>query len=463
MQRRLKPSVIVALISIVAIVVAIAIYFTMTASDIHFVGDKSVEVKCESVDYYKFVESVDKGKISDLEIDSSAVDLNKLGSYEVIYKLNDESRTLKLEVVDTIAPEFEISDKQIALNEDVNPEDLVKNINDATETTVSLKKNTKFNKEGKVEVEIVVEDEGGNQTSKTATYDIKKDTQAPKIEIVSENALLGSNKELKDFIEVSDDYDLRPQIDVSDGGFDINKKGEYDVKYVVTDFSGNQSEKTFTIKVVDKTPSEDKVVYLTFDDGPSKYTKDVLDILDEYDVKATFFITGMNPKYRDNIKLAHDKGHTIGLHTYSHDYKKVYSSVDSYYKDLEEVGELAKEYIGFVPKYIRFPGGGSNTVSRKYSKGIMSTLSKDVQKKGYEYYDWNCDNGDGYSKITKNEMLKRAKSAPYNHVMILMHDANGKQDTVDTLPEIIKYYKDKGYRFEAITEATFVPHQRVNN
>ena len=103
--------------------------------------------------------------------------------------------------------------------------------------------------------------------------------------------------------------------------------------------------------------SDEKTVYLTFDDGPSENTQKVLDILDQYDAKATFFITGQKPEYRPMIKKAYDAGHTIGLHSFCHDYEIVYSSEEAYLKDLEEVGEIAKEQNGFVPCFNRFPDG----------------------------------------------------------------------------------------------------------
>ena len=171
----------------------------------------------------------------------------------------------------------------------------------------------------------------------------------------------------------------------------------------------------------------------------------------------------MNEKYRPYIKTAYDQGHTIGLHTYSHNYSKVYASTNAYFKDLDKVGKLAKEYIGFTPKYIRFPGGGSNTISRKYNKGIMSQLTKQVGKKGYISYDWNCENGDGYAHMSQSQMLKRATSSSAKKVMILMHDANGKQNTVDILPKVIEHYQKKGYTFKAIDDSTPVFHQHVNN
>lgn len=207
---------------------------------------------------------------------------------------------------------------------------------------------------------------------------------------------------------------------------------------------------------------EEKVIYLTFDDGPSENTKEILDILAKYNVKATFFITGEDKNHRDLIKTAYDAGHTIGLHTYSHNYSEVYASVDAYFKDLEKIGELAKEQLGFVPCFIRFPGGASNMVSAQYCKGIMSKLVDMVQEKGYQYYDWNLDSGDGAGQ-GKDELIKNSQTDKINHIMLLCHDAGAKHETVEALPSIIEYYQQKGYEFRAIDRESYVVHHGVNN
>lgn len=208
--------------------------------------------------------------------------------------------------------------------------------------------------------------------------------------------------------------------------------------------------------------SQEKVVYLTFDDGPSANTQRVLDILDQYNCKATFFVTGEMPEYKDMIKVAYDKGHTIGLHTYSHDYSKVYASVDAYFQDLDQVGQMVKDEIGYVPCFIRFPGGSSNTVSAKYTSGIMSELVKDVQERGYQYYDWNASSGDGAVKTTQ-ELINQAISYHSNNLILLSHDAQAKDTTVEALPQIIEYYQSQGYVFKALDRNSFVAHHSVNN
>ena len=208
--------------------------------------------------------------------------------------------------------------------------------------------------------------------------------------------------------------------------------------------------------------ANEKVVYLTFDDGPSENTEKVLDVLKQYDVKATFFITGYGEEYRPMIRRAYEEGHTIGLHTYSHKYEEVYASEDAYFADLEKVGKIAEEQIGFVPCFIRFPGGASNTVSAKYKQGIMTQLTGKVQEKGYQYYDWNVDSGDG-AGYKKDQIVSASKTDRYQHIMLLLHDGRSKEETVKALPEIIEYYKNQGYEFRPVDRQSFVSHHATLN
>ena len=207
-----------------------------------------------------------------------------------------------------------------------------------------------------------------------------------------------------------------------------------------------------------------KVVYLTIDDGPSDKTEQILDILDRYGCKATFFVIGWDSEYFPMIRKAFDKGHTIGLHSYTHDYAYVYSSEGAYYDDLDRIGEVVSEQIGFVPAFIRFPGGSSNTVSTAYSGGIMSRLTRSVQGAGYQYYDWNVSSGDGADISTEDYVANCTVGAnEYENIVMLMHDSAGKQSSVDGLPAVIEYWQAKGYTFEAISRDSIVVHHGVNN
>lgn len=209
--------------------------------------------------------------------------------------------------------------------------------------------------------------------------------------------------------------------------------------------------------------SDEKVVYLTFDDGPSVNTQGVLDVLDKYHAKATFFVTGMNRKYFPLIKAAADKGHTIGLHTMSHDYAQLYSSVDAYFQDLEAIGNLVKEQIGYVPCFIRFPGGSSNTISANYTSGIMTQLTQDVVAKGYQYYDWNGDCTDGSGTLSPDQLYDAALNAGGNNIVMLLHDANAKETTVQALSRIIEHYQAQGYVFKGLDRESYAPHHSINN
>lgn len=451
--------------SIGALIIAIGLivlYFSLTASPLHFISQRNIEIN-SVVDFSSFLKDVKDGSVQDVVIDSSAVDVKKIGEYNVIYKYHDKEYSLKVKVVDTISPTFEVQSKSVALHQTIDPAKLVKNIKDESQTKVSFAKKYTFDEVGEKEVEVIVSDEYNNQASKKVMVKVVEDKQAPEIIVGNASVIVGSDIDLNALASVKDDFDPQPTLQVDKNQVDTQKKGNYKVKYVAQDASGNRSEKEITIQVVDKTGEDEKVVYLTFDDGPSRYTPEVLKILERYNCKATFFITGMNSSYRKYISTAHDQGHTIGLHTYSHSYSKVYASTDAYFKDLEKVGQLAKDYIGFVPKYIRFPGGSSNAVSKKYTPGIMTKLTKMVEDKGYIYYDWNAENGDGYSKMSQSEMYRRATSSTAKKIMILMHDANGKQNTVDILPKVIEHYQKKGYTFKAIDDSAIVPHQHINN
>lgn len=210
---------------------------------------------------------------------------------------------------------------------------------------------------------------------------------------------------------------------------------------------------------------ETKTVYLTFDDGPSANTATVLDILDRYDIKATFFVTNINPDYADMIAECHRRGHTIGMHTYTHDYAQVYASVDAYWNDLGQISHLVEEQIGYVPCFIRFPGGSSNTVSANYTAGIMTTLSQQVVDAGYQYYDWDASCGDG-AVHTADELVEATKadtSYGPQSIVFLAHDGADKETTAEALPRIIEYFQEQGYSFAPIDRQSRVVHHGIGN
>ena len=200
----------------------------------------------------------------------------------------------------------------------------------------------------------------------------------------------------------------------------------------------------------------EKVVYLTFDDGPSqKVTMEILEILNEYGIKATFFVQGRNvSKYPDILKKIHDAGHTIGNHSYSHNYTIIYENEDSFWQDINQCQEIVYEHIGIYPKVFRFPGG-SNSASNLNSEMFVKNISTAMIEKGMQYFDWNIDSGDAASKsatadiIRTNAMVQLAKK---KNAIVLFHDTDAKESTVKALPQIIEYYLAMGYRFDVLKQ-----------
>lgn len=183
---------------------------------------------------------------------------------------------------------------------------------------------------------------------------------------------------------------------------------------------------------------EGRKVYLTFDDGPSCYTDDILDILNQYDVKATFFVVGKTDEESlEQYKRIADEGHTLGIHSYSHKYNEIYKSVDSYAEDLRSLQELLYEATGIWSRYTRFPGGSSNRVSTVN----MQELVEYLEEQGIQYFDWNISSGDARSgyisvqTIVDNVMRDIEK---HDTAIVLMHDAADKKTTVEALPIIIE-------------------------
>lgn len=210
-------------------------------------------------------------------------------------------------------------------------------------------------------------------------------------------------------------------------------------------------------------PTGGKTIYLTFDDGPSPNTPRILDILDRYGVKATFFV--INTKYNGYMSDIVNRGHAIALHSYTHNYSRIYSSDEAYYNDLNAISDVVFNQTGVRTNIIRFPGGSSNTVSRKYCSGIMSRITKGVQDAGYQYYDWNCSSQDATgNNVPVETIVASCRKVPSsNTVIVLMHDTGAKGTTVEALPQVIEYYRSCGYAFAAISSSTPPVHHKVNN
>lgn len=189
-----------------------------------------------------------------------------------------------------------------------------------------------------------------------------------------------------------------------------------------------------------------KVVYLTFDDGPTRNnTPQILDILKKNGIKATFFVIGIN---HDLYKRIVDEGHEIALHTYTHDYKEVYSSEEAFFNDLYRLRDKIKEITGKDPKVTRFPGGSS---TGKASKALKMKIINRLTKEGYVYQDWNCDSTDASGNGVPAAVLIQKSICVPREVNLLMHDSQAKRTTVEALQGIIDKYKERGYIFDVLT------------
>lgn len=258
------------------------------------------------------------------------------------------------------------------------------------------------------------------------------------------------------------DGDITDKV-VSTGNVDTNTIGTYNITYEVKDSSGN-SFNTDREVIVIKKPNYygNGVIYLTFDDGPSYLTNEILDILDREGIKATFFVCGAN----ESTKRAYNSGHTIGLHSNTHSYSYIYTSSDNYFNDLNNISDKVFNVINIRPNIIRFPGGSSNTISRKYNRGIMSYLTAQVVNRGYNYFDWNVDSNDAGSDInnSSNIYYNVVNNVSHNRAnVVLMHDSANHRATVNALSDIIRYGKNNGYTFKAIDDNTPIIRHRVNN
>ncbi|WP_020617119.1 polysaccharide deacetylase [Paenibacillus daejeonensis] len=194
------------------------------------------------------------------------------------------------------------------------------------------------------------------------------------------------------------------------------------------------------------TRPEQKTVYLSFDDGPSKWTPQVLDILKEEQVKATFFVLGEQAEQRgDVVRRLVREGHALGNHTYNHTYDELYGSFEGFWRQIERTSQILTSLVGREPVLLRAPGGTHGHFDAFYFYYL--------ERAGYRIHDWNVDSGDSRKRdVPAADIVRNVKEGKLSHeVHVLMHDSNGHGETVKALPEIISYYKSKGYRFAAYT------------
>ena len=245
--------------------------------------------------------------------------------------------------------------------------------------------------------------------------------------------------------------------------------GKYQITYTVNDSYGNVTTvyRDVVVKARSRTDTvmpKGKVIYLTFDDGPSEYTEKLLKVLNKHDVKATFFVC--ESEQIEVLSKIVKQGHSIGVHSETHNYKKVYESVDAYFDDMLWMRKRIYATTGVETNLVRFPGGSSNTVS-KFNPGIMTTLTQAVEDCGFTYFDWNVDSDDAGKAETADEVFKNVTTGiewamkEYGFALVLQHDT--KDFSIDAVERIIKWGKKNGYTFLTLQENSPGMHHELNN
>ena len=265
------------------------------------------------------------------------------------------------------------------------------------------------------------------------------------------------------------DGDISGNVSVS-GSVNVNTPGKYTLTYSVKDTYGNVTNVYRTVQINLPPASEfempeeivpnGKTIYLTFDDGPGPRTGELLDILKKYDVKATFFV--INTAYIGTIARAAQEGHTIAIHSATHNFKQIYASEEAFFNDLYKMQEIIKTHTGQTATLMRFPGGSSNTVSR-FNPGIMTRLTRQVQEQGFQYFDWNVDSNDAGGAKTAEEVYYNVINGigEKQAAIVLQHDVKGF--SIDAVEWIIQWGLLNGYTFRTLDMTSPAAHHGVNN
>lgn len=430
-----KNKIIIIVLSVFAIIIAVTLLKQFLGKpSFKLIGQETVEIEYGTE--YKDAGATAKAKFSDISnqiVVESNVDTSKIGTYQVTYKVpsrkGNDIYTRTVIVKDTQVP-------TITLNGNENVEiDFGKEYEEEGYSAVDgydgeiandkISREEKNLENGDKEIHYYVSDSSSNKAYKVRHIKVV-DKTAPEIKLNGKAFVnVKTNEEYKDEGATATDNkdgDLTSRI-TKEGNVDTSKDGKYTITYKVKDNNDNEATAQRTV-FVGETQAVG-VIYLTFDDGPSANTTPrILDTLKEKGVNATFFIINYNEANESLVKRAIDEGNAIGIHGYSHDYSVLYKSVDACYENIKKLQDKVEKTTGKKVMITRFPGGASNTVSRRYCSGVMTEISKKILAEGFKYYDWNVASGDSGDVKTADAVYKNVTNGikPGRNNIVLMHD-----------------------------------------
>lgn len=461
---KFKFAIVFIALSFLSVALILFINFRMITVELNGSKELSIEVFSEYNDAGFIVKKGKKEYKNYTEDIKCDVDTNVLGKYNCEYNIKVVGKSYNLKrivnVIDSTKPVIEVNVDKLTKkycdgtfaeefsyigtdNYDGNITDSI--IVEETDSEYILKLTDSSNNETSISIPIVKESKPDSYISLNGSKNIQLTVGSTYNE---------SGASIYDGCGKKMNYNINIE-----GSVNTNVVGSYTIKYTAN-VDGKILSATRTINV--NNPSgKGKIVYLTFDDGPGGYTQSILNTLDKYGVKATFFVTNQFPKYQYLIGEEARRGHAVGIHTYSHKWS-IYDSVDAYMNDFNAISDIIVSETGIKPYIFRFPGGSSNTVSKGHSIGIVSTLANKLVNEGYAYFDWNVGSGDS-DGASVSKIISNVKSGMQSHntSVVLMHDI--KKNTASALDDILSYGVNNGYTFKTLNTSSYGAHHKIAN